>query len=76
MLVVLQGYKYKNNSNNSSVATMKDYYNGDANQQKEWNNTYMDMHLLRKVIMGSNNRDVQKNWTRVYDWVTHTIQMN
>ena len=55
---------------------MKDYYNGDANQQKEWNNTYMDMHLLRKVIMGSNNRDVQKNWTRVYDWVTHTIQMN
>ena len=40
---------------------MKDYYNGNPDQQKEWNETYMDMHLSRKVIMGSNNRDEQKD---------------
>ena len=61
MLVILQAYKNNNNSNNRSVATMKDYYNGDLDQQKEWNDTYMDVHLSRKVIMGSTNRDVQKD---------------
>jgi len=61
MLVILQAYKNKNNSNNTSVATMKDYYNGNIDEQKEWNETYMDMYLSRKVIMGSNNREVQKD---------------
>ena len=61
MLVVLQAYR--NNNNNNGVATMKDYYNGNSDKQKEWNETYMDMemHLSRKVIMGSNNREVQKD---------------
>merc|ERR1719491_2905234 len=40
---------------------MIDYYNGTSDEQKEWNETYMDMHLSRKVIMGSNNREVQKD---------------
>jgi len=61
MLVILQAYKNKNNSNNTSVATMKDYYNGNIDEQKEWNETYMDVHLSRKVIMGSINREVQKD---------------
>ena len=61
MLVILQAYKNNNNSNNSSVATMKDYYNGNIGKQKEWNETYMDVHLSRKVIIGSNNREVQKD---------------
>ena len=61
MVVVLHAYKNKISSNNSSVATMKDYYNGNADQQKEWNNSYMDMYLSRKVIIGSNNRDIQKD---------------
>merc|ERR1719491_1993481 len=40
---------------------MIDYYNGTSDEQKEWNETYMDMHLSRKVIMGSINREVQKD---------------
>jgi len=59
MLVVLQAYRTSNN--NTGVATMIDYYNGNSDEQKEWNETYMDMHLSRKVIMGSNNREVQKD---------------
>ena len=46
MLVVLQAYR--NNNNVSGVATMKDYYNGNLDQQKEWNEMYMDMHLSRR----------------------------
>ena len=61
MLVVLYEYKNRNNSNNNSVATMKDYYSRNVDQQKEWNNTYMEIHLSRKVFMGSNNKDVQKD---------------
>merc|ERR1712238_408302 len=59
MLVVLQAYRTSNN--NTGVATMIDYYNGNCDEQKEWNETYMDMHLSRKVIMGSNNREVQQD---------------
>ena len=61
MLVVLYEYKDRNNSNNNSVATMKDYYSGTADKQKEWNDTYMDIHLLQQIIMTCLNRDVQKN---------------
>ena len=58
MLVVLHEYKKRNNSNTNSVATMKDYYSGSVDQNKEWNITYIIIHLSRKVVMGSNNKDV------------------
>ena len=63
MLVVLYEYKNRNNSNsnNNSAATMNDYYGGTADEKKEWNKTYMNIHLTRKIIMGANNRDVQKD---------------
>ena len=61
MLVVLYEYINRNNSNNDSVATMKDYYSRAADKQKEWNDTYMNIYLSRKVIMTFGNRDIQKD---------------
>ena len=52
MLVLLHDYKNRNNSNNNSGATMKDYYSRTTDQKKEWNNTYMNIHLSKKGNYG------------------------
>ena len=60
LLVVLHEYKNRNNSNNNSVATMKDYYSGTADKQKEWNNMYMNIYLSQKTIMACSNRTYRR----------------
>ena len=43
------------------MVTMSDYYDGTVEERKVWNETYMNLHLTRKLITGCANEDVAKD---------------
>ena len=62
MLAIMFSEQNKNVSGGSPIeVTMSDYYDGTVEEQKAWNETYMNLHLTRKLITGCANEDVAKD---------------
>ena len=58
MLAIMFSEQNKNVGGWSPIeVTMKDYYDGTVEEQKVWNETYMNFHLTRKLITGCANED-------------------
>ena len=62
MLAIMFSEQNKNISGGAPIeVTMSDYYDGTVEERKVWNETYMNLHLTRKLITGCAIEDVAKD---------------